>query len=61
MKQILKITQIISSNEYVGVDSVLKSHLITTDKDLRVGQSVLLKNGIVIGIVETTTQDVYEV
>jgi len=61
MKQILKVTKFVSNNEYIGTDSVGKSHQITTDKKLRSGQSVLLKNGIVIGVVQTTTPDVYEV
>ena len=61
MKQIFKINKVISTTDYIGVDSVGVSHQVTTEKPLRVGQSVLLKNGIVIGVIQTTTPDVYEV
>ncbi len=61
MKQVFRITKVISTTDYIGVDSVGVSHQVTTDKHLRVGQSILLKNGIVIGVVQTITPDVYEV
>lgn len=61
MKLILEIIQVIANNKYIGKDKSGVQHFIDTDIALKIGQSVLTKNGIVIGIVQTEQQDVYEV
>lgn len=61
MRQVLTVTSIVSKNKYNAKDKTGKTHIIDTDRSLRVGQSALLVNGVVVGIVKSESFPVYVV
>lgn len=61
MRKILKVQESVGSNDYTMIDSVGRKYTVNTDRLLRKGQSVLTVNGVVTGIVQAATPDVYEV
>jgi len=62
MRQVLEIDRVVSSgSKYIGKDAVGKYFQINTDRVLRKGQSVLLVNQVVVGVVQTTIDQVFEV
>jgi len=61
MKQILEIVEISAPERYIGKDQLGKSFNISTEKVLRTGQSVLLVNGVVVGVVQTKIEGVFNV
>lgn len=62
MKQILEIDRIVATgSKYIGKDGTGKYFPINTDKILHKGQSVLLVNNIVVGVVQTSIDAVIEV
>lgn len=61
MKQILTVDSIVSSSSYICKDSTGKKFQVDSITKLSKGQSILLKNGIVVGVVQTDSPEVYEV
>ncbi len=61
MKRILKVTNIVSGIKVLAKDSVGRTFQISTDRTLSVGQSILVVNETVAGIVKTIEPVIYEV
>ena len=61
MKQVLKVRSVVRKGTYVCEDDTGKRSTIETTLSLQKGQSILVKNGIVVGIVQTQSPQVYEV
>lgn len=62
MKKIVEIQSVITpGSAFRGKDSLGKQYTIYVEKQLRKGQSVLLNNGVFVGVVQTTKNAIYEV
>jgi len=62
MRQVLEIDKVVTPGaKYIGKNGVGKSFQINTDKSLRKGQSVLLVNEVVVGVVQTSIDAIFEV
>lgn len=61
MKKLLQVSEIISSVKVKAVDGVGREYAIDTDRSLNVGQSILTVNNVVVGVVKTQSDKVYEV
>ena len=62
MKQILEIDRgVTAGSRYIGKDGTGKYFPISTDRILSKGQSVLLVNEVVVGVVQTSIDAIIEV
>lgn len=60
MKQVVTVHTVVNKGVYVCKDDADRRITVETTIGLQKGQSVLLKNGIVVGIVQTQSPQVYE-
>ena len=61
MKQILSVTQKISSTEIKVTDKTGKSMILAGGNKFNIGDSILVVNGIIVQKVKSNVSEIYEV